>query len=574
MEKAGAAAPQNKPSLNASSAKDLTLGKYYLVLDDLTTDVASFNLAKKTAEEIVRKYHNTLRPFSVYFASKGRGDTESPADLDALVDGIRKAAPHSGRTISAINESVTVYDAYMIDRGDREATDLGELRVASNLGLKWQNSLGSIEGGCSGGTTVVSNSSVRGGALETCDFRTNTGPIQATLQSRIAELITQNAGYVRRSLEGLREVINVAVADPGAYPKTVIFISPGFVVGRGSRADTSRVLDDLVSAAKRRRVPVYTLDIGGFASEVPQAGDSSLAFATNSQLQAPIMNAHATAWQFEKSSSLDSISSRTGGKRIKSGTDLSGSVGSVVSATGALYYLAFLSRLPADGRFHKIGVFVSSRSVRLYSRPGYYARPQSEPAPEPPGGVVDLNALAAQAEQAMKSGDFEAVARALEALKPRFSDKPDFWYNLGIAYFNVKKPPPAVEAFQQVLALSPEDRGAGLMLSRSFAAAGNTDAAAEALLLLWQRNPLDLELLIQMGRMYEADSRPARAYEIYRSALDISPNPPLDLYVALVRTSAVMMRRTEALIFLEDYRNRGGDEARLDQWKDWVNRTP
>ena len=360
----------------------------------------------------------------------------------------------------------------------------------------------------------------------------------------------------------------MAAADTGNYTKTVILISPGYVAGKDTRGDASSLLQSIAAAAGQRHVKIFAVDIGGLTSETPAAEPALGALALAPQLQTPLMEAHATEWQFEKASSLDTLSLGSGGKRVKSDNDMTAAVGSTMSSTGALYYLAFLSRQPTDGRYHKIGVFVSSRSVRLHARQGYYARPLAERPSAPSSGASseEVNALLARVDQAMKNQDYSAVANTLEALKWKFVDKPDYWYNLGVAYFNLKDSMKAIEAFQQAWALSPEDRTTGLMLSRAFAAAGNGDAAAETLQTMRFRHPLDLELLLQLGRVYESASQPAKAYEIYRSALDISPAPPLEFYVVLIRTSALLKRYAEAGIFVNDYRSRGGAEERIEPW--------
>ncbi len=571
LKTAGTATAQDKPSLSSSSGDDLTLGKYDLVLDDLTTDNATFGQVKQAAEALIRKYHNPIRPFTVYFTSKGRGSS-SAADVEAMVAEIRKANSRSTRA-AAETEAITVYEAVLIDRGDRQAQELGEMRTAALLGLRFQNSLGTIEGGCDAEPTTMAAPG-RAGAVSTCDPATNVARVRATLQGTVATLLTQNAGYVRAALGGLREVINLAAADAGNYTKTVIFISPGFVSGKDSRGDTSAVLQTIAATAMQRHVKIFTVDIGGTGSESTAAGPAVGALALAPQVQVPLMEAHATEWQFEKSTSLDTLSMGSGGKRVKSDNDITAAVGSAMSSTGAFYYLAFLSRQPTDGRYHKISVFVPSRSVRLHARPGYYAKPSVDAVGAPAGGGSneEVNALLARAEEAMKNNDYAAVAKSLEALKWKFADKWDFWYNLGVAYFNLKDSLKAVEAFQQAWALSPDERATGLMLSRAFAAAGNSDAAAETLQSMRLRQPLDLELLLQLGRVYESDSQPAKAYDVYRSALDISPAPPLDFYIVLIRTAALLQRIEETRVFVNDYRSRGGSEDRIAAWTHLLER--
>jgi len=566
------ASPQDKPTLNSSDGAELTLGKYYLVLDDVTTDVTTFPKVKKAAEDLVRRYHNPIQPFTVYFTSKGRGGSP-PGDIETMVAEIRKANARSNR-VAAEPEPITVYEAVLIDRGDRETQEMGELRTAAQLSLRYANSLGSVEGTCISPPVPIPAANVRGGAVVTCDPQTNRPTIQATLQGKVAELITRNAGYARTALNGLREVVALAAADKGDYSKTVIFVSPGFVTGKGSRGDVSGPLQSIAAEAQQRHVKVLTIDIGGAASETT-AAEHALGAMTDAPQLPQIMEAHATAWQFERSSSLDTLSLGSGARHVKADNDIAAAVDSAFSSSGALYYLAFLSRQPADGRYHRIALSVSSRSVRLHARQGYYARPQMEPVSAPASGASneEVSATLARADEAMKNHDYAAVANALETLRWKFQDKPDFWYNLGVAYFNLKDALKAAEALEQAWALSPEDRTAGLMLSRALAAAGNDDAAIQTLQTMRSRNPLDLELHIQLGRIYEAASQPAAAYEVYRSALDLSPSLPLEFYVVLIRTSALLGREAEAGVFIAQYRSCGGAEETIAPWTRLMRRT-
>ena len=563
MRSAGTASSQDKPTLNPSTGSELTLGKYYLVLDDVTTDVTTFPGVRKAAEQLVRRYHNPIQPFTVYLTSKGRGSS-SPADVESMVAEIRKANGRSNRFAGA-TEPINAYEAFLIDGGDRQAQELGEFRLAAQLGLKYENSFGRVEGACSSGAPEP----------PPCDPRTNEPVIRGTIRGQVGELITRTSGYARAALNGLRSVVTLAAADQGNYSKTVIFISPGFIAGKGNRGDISRELQSIAAEARQHHVKILTIDIGGAASEMPNVDlAAGMLMGTDAQLQTPVLEAHATAWGMEKSASLVLLSTGSGSKRVKAGNDIAATVNSAFSSSGALYYLAYLSQKPADGRYHRIGVTVSSRTVRLRARPGYYARPEAERVSAPSSGASDeeVSATVMRTEDAMKKQDYATAASALEALKWRFQDQPDYWYNLGLAYFNLKDAAKAAEALQRAWALSPEDRAAGLMLSRALAAAGNNDAALQTLQAMRARHPLDLDLLIQLGRLYEAASQPAKAYEVYRGALDLSPSLPLDFYVVLIRTSALLGRNAEAGIFIAQYRNRGGAEEVIAPWVRLVKR--
>lgn len=552
VKSGGTASSQDKPLLNPSNGGELTLGKYYLVLDDVSMDVSTFPQVRKAAEQLVRRYHNPIQPFTVYFTTRGRGNSP-PGDIEAMVAEIFKANGRSSR-FTGLHEPINAYEAVLIDNGDHQVQELGEIRLAAQLGLKYENSFGRIEGGCSTG-------------LE-CEPKDNEPVVQGALKGKVSELVARTTQYARQALNGLREIVALAAADQGTYSKTIIFISPGFIAGRNTGLDLSRELQVLAAYAQQHHVKILTIDIGGLDSEIPTADLSTSPLVAVPQLQTPVLQSHATGWTMEKAAALDILSRGNGSKRVKADNDIAATVNSAFSSSGTLYYLAYMSQQPADGRFHRIRVTVSSRAVRLRAREGYYARPEVDRVTAPAGGssAEEVSAMVAQAEAAMKKQDYAAVATLLEALKWRFQDQQDFWYNLGVAYFNLKDPAKAADALQRAWALSPEDRTTGLMLSRALAAAGNNDAAVQTLQTTRAQNPLDLELLIQLGRLYEAASQPAAAYEVYRSALDLSPSLPLDFYVVLIRTSAVLGRRAEAGIFITQYRSRGGAEEIIAPW--------
>jgi hypothetical protein len=72
---------------------------------------------------------------------------------------------------------------------------------------------------------------------------------------------------------------------------------------------------------------------------------------------------------------------------------------------------------------------------------------------------------------------------------------------------------------------------------------------------------------VQLGRVYETDSRTGDAYQAYRRILDITVNPPLDVYVLLTRTSMRLGRSVEAELFIGDFLKRGGPESSIDPWR-------
>jgi hypothetical protein len=92
--------------------------------------------------------------------------------------------------------------------------------------------------------------------------------------------------------------------------------------------------------------------------------------------------------------------------------------------------------------------------------------------------------------------------------------------------------------------LAPDDKGISFQLARALFASGQRAAAVETLERVVQRDPNDVQVLIQLGRMYEE----------YRRILDLGLVPPLDVDLPFA-----LGRSLEAELFVQDYLARGGD---------------
>jgi tetratricopeptide (TPR) repeat protein len=328
-------------------------------------------------------------------------------------------------------------------------------------------------------------------------------------------------------------------------------------------------MDKIKSLAKRNGIRIYTIDAAGLqVVEAFGIETNPVVISTNPHLVSVFYD-HATGWQSEKESSLFEFADGTGGRFIHGTNDLVDAAGSTVRSTGQLYYLGYLSKQPPDGRYHRIRVTVSLASVRLYARNGFFAGRQYDPhtltAINPDGETWDT--VLARANQAGLSGDWKQAAVSLEQLVTRFPNQAALWHNLGVAHLRLENPQRAVQTLQKAFALSPEDKEIGLLLARAFMVARYRETAAETLLLMMQKHPFDMDLLLQLGRVYEADSRPNEAFRAYRQALELTPGPPLELLILLIRTSAHLGRRVEAQLYIEEYLDRGGAEKNIEQWR-------
>jgi tetratricopeptide (TPR) repeat protein len=456
--------------------------------------------------------------------------------------------PQASRELTANDNPMTVHEAYLIERGDREAIQLAELRYASSLSLTYRNSLGFVMG--------VEDASPE--------------MIVSGVESMADQLIVGNYSQAARALNGLKVVISAAEAEQGDFPKGVIFVSSGFTVGRGSlHADVAHALDDIIAAARRQRVRIYTVDAEGLAvHEALGIGANGAFLVGNPHLQ-PIIERHAYEWQHAKESLLIQLAAETGGRFSHGTNDLAMAAGSALRSMGQLYYLGYLSRQPPDGRYHRIRVVASLPGARVHAREGYFARPRdtAENGPEAGGAEEPWDILLARATEASRAGDASQLAAALEKLVLKFPNQASLWYNLGAARLQLGSASRAAEAFQRAFVLSPESKMIGSTLARALVAAGFREAAADVTELMIRRHPRDVELIMQLGRVFEADGRTEQAYWVYRRALDYTLVPPLDLYVLLTRTASRLGRRVEADVFIRDYDARGGDPSAIESWR-------
>src|SRR6266516_1128443 len=545
LKKVSSAGPA---ALLSSETQDLLLGRYYLVLDDLMSETSAFLEGKKAAEKLIREYHNPLRPLSVHFTSQGEAEIAPEPNLEVLLERVRKASPRADRDLTTNDNIMTVYEAYLIERGDRRTMELAELRIASNLMVRYRNELGEVEG------------------------QEGTSPevIQTQVVNLSRQLLMTNFGHVSRMMDGLRAVVSAASADPGTYPKVVVFMSSGFSLGRGSaRADLAGMLEKVIAQAKQGGTRVYTIDASGLTVDEPLGIGASGAFLVRNPHLSSILAEHSRSWRQDRQSPLGQVADETGGRFLSSTNDLAGAAGHALRTVGQLYYLGYLSKQPADGRFHRIRVTTSLDGVRVHGRKGYYAGRQNTPETLSATSMEgeDWETVLERANRARKAGDMKELAAALEQLVRRFPNQIDFWFNLGAAHLSLNNPERAVEALQKAFALSPEDKNIGLALSQAFIAAGFRSAAQETLELMTRRHPRDLGLLMQLGRVYESDARTGEAYKTYRRILDLVLSPPLDVYLLLTRTAMRLGRYVEAKLFIDDFLAQGGTDSQIDDWR-------
>ncbi len=544
---ADAAAIASKPA-----TADVPLGMMFLVLDDLMTETSAFLRAKEAAETIIRENHHPLRPVALHFSSQGTAPINPTETAEAMIQRIRKAGARSSAPLTTSDEIMTIYEAYLVERNDPQAVQLAELRQASLMQVSFTNSLGSVYGQVDGNPDVI-RSEVHNAALR---------------------LISENNAQLSRALDGLVAIVGAASARQGESPATVVIMSSGFSVGRGSgRADLGQRLEKIIATGRKNGVRFFTMDASGLSvRDAIGIATNTRFLASNPHLQA-LLERHSLEWESDRQSPLFQLAKETGGRFIHSTNDLASVGRAAVRLAGDLYYLAYISRQPADGRFHRIRVTSSAPAVRIQARKGYYAgRSSGAAAGSEAVAEEDWEALLERARQARQSGDLVTAAASLEKLTRRFPNEISLWYNLGAVQLELGNSANAADSFQSAFAIAPEDRIIGAALARALLAAGFVNAATDTMESIIRSHPGDISLLVQLGRIYEADGDPLKAYQTYRRILDLTATPPLDVYLLLVRTGLDLGREVEARIFIGDYASRGGDPAAMDALRNRLSR--
>ena len=537
-----------------ADSQPVTLGRFYLVLDDLTTEGGSFKQAQMAAEQIIRQYHHPLRPITLHFMSRASAVLNSDQNIERMLKEVREAAPHSLGSHVSSDEIMTVHEAFLIDRGDREASGIAELRYAASAQLTYSNMMGRVLG----------------------QLDANPEMVRSMVLSTATRVIAEYAAQANRVLDSLQAIVSAAAAEEGDYPRTIAILSSGFSLGRtGNRTELGARLDKIAAYAKNSGIRVFAVDAAGLTAGDPVSMGANQSFLAGNPHLMAMLTRHAADWRQEMAAPLQELAGETGGRFIASTNDLAGAAATFMRASGRLYYLAYMSRQPVDGRFHRIRVTCSASGAQIYARKGYYAGRGNEAAgPDESLEGENWDAVIARANDALRSKDLPEASRNLEKLVRKFPNEVNLWYNLGVVRLQLKQNTGAVDAFQRAFVLSHEDAATGTALTRALVAAGFPDAAIETMETVARRHPGDLQLIIQLGRTYEAASRATEAYRTYRRILDLTLAPPLEVYVLLLRTAVAVGRETEAGVFAADYAARGGDMSVIEQWRKQTPATP
>ena len=98
------------------------------------------------------------------------------------------------------------------------------------------------------------------------------------------------------------------------------------------------------------------------------------------------------------------------------------------------------------------------------------------------------------------------------------------WYNLGYAYFSLKKYKKAIEAFEYAYIVQPDFAFAYRDCAECWMAIGQFDKALTCLKELLLHTQPDSELMVSIGRCYEGKHEFVLAQQSYHDAIKLNPN--------------------------------------------------
>lgn len=197
---------------------------------------------------------------------------------------------------------------------------------------------------------------------------------QAQAQSTAARVVNIGDADTQVSLRTLLDMVRRISAMPGQ--RTLVLVSPGFVVPDHLRASETDILDRAI----RSSVTVSTLDARGLYTIIPGGDASQRNFNSNSAIRkAQYVRESALA----EGDILGELADGTGGIYFHNSNDLTLGFRRVAASPEFVYILGFSPQnLKYNGSFHSLKVTLrNTRETALQARHGYYApKHEADPA--------------------------------------------------------------------------------------------------------------------------------------------------------------------------------------------------
>lgn len=185
--------------------------------------------------------------------------------------------------------------------------------------------------------------------------------------ARAAELTGEYQN--RQGLLQLKDVVRWLAKAPGR--RSIVLISPGFVLSNSAQFDGA----DVVDAAIRADVAISALDARGVYGENPAGSiEDKASDPVFARMKESIANAEAMA----AAGVMGELAEGTGGTFIRNTNDLYGGLQAIATPPACTYVLGFKpANLKKDGSFHPLVVKLNTKDkLNVQTRRGYFATKQ------------------------------------------------------------------------------------------------------------------------------------------------------------------------------------------------------
>ena len=320
------AAARGATTVNLKRPVPLDRGRIvFFYVDDFHMSPSDYPMARKAIHSFVEKQMGQNDQVAVASATGQIGFLQQLTnDRMVLRAALDRLSPRSYSVRDMERPQMSEYQALMIERQDR---DVFEFFIAETIRYN------------PGMTRDTAAAIVRG---------------------RARSIEAQAAVFNSHTLTGLERLVRTANKLPGR--KIVFFVSGGFLI-ENRQGDAISKLRDITNAAAKSGVVIYSIDVRGLVTGLPDASSDGTFDPTGRLARSQMGELSATQ------DGMHALAADTGGKAIFNTNDLSAGFAPALKETSAYYLLAW----KPDAEAQKQKRF-RSLEVRLVNRSGLTAR--------------------------------------------------------------------------------------------------------------------------------------------------------------------------------------------------------
>jgi VWFA-related protein len=325
-----------------------------VVVDDLHIARGNLEFTQEALRRFVREFLAPDDRVALVTTSGAAGVPQLTLDRAGLVQAVNGLSVRDVSAVQARSADMTPEQAELVLRGDMHAIKFTARSIAEEPGSQYaaDSPLAQVIG--SSGPAPMGILPEEAAAAQEAE-RQARAVLAGALQYSVATLATVDS--VLRSLAPL----------PGR--KLCLLVSDGFLVGTGTSEERLSEMRSVVDAATKSGAVVYALDAGGLMTRARDA--SSLGPGSQADVQ------HAMDHQAEQilRTTLETVSSDTGGFLVRGTNDLAGGLHRMLLDNETYYLIAYEPKnTKRDGKFRKIEVKIEGHSdFNVRTRKGYFA---------------------------------------------------------------------------------------------------------------------------------------------------------------------------------------------------------